>query len=94
MFYLAPTKAQHIMISYQWDCQDTMIQVKDKLRSTGFNVWIDVEEMKGSTLESMASAVEHCTVFLMAISQKYLESPNCRSGERDCMSCKCKVLPL
>lgn len=74
-------KAQHIMISYQWDCQDTIIQVNDKLRSAGFNVWIDVDEMRGSTLESMASAVEHCTVFLMAISRKYFESPNCRAGK-------------
>ena len=78
---LVPTKGQHIMISYQWDCQDTIIQVKDKLRSAGFNVWIDVEEMRGSTLESMASAVEHCTVFVMAISRKYFESPNCRAGK-------------
>ena len=76
-----PTKNQHIMISYQWDCQDTIIQVKEKLRSVGFNVWIDVEEMTGSTLETMASAVEHCTFFLMAISRKYFESPNCRAGK-------------
>lgn len=78
---VVPTKTQHIMISYQWDCQDTIIQVKDKLRSVGFNVWIDVEEMSGSTLETMASAVEHCTVFLMAISRKYFESPNCCAGK-------------
>jgi len=69
------------MISYQWDCQDTIIHLKDKLRSAGFNVWIDVEEMRGSTLESMAFAVEHCNVFLMAISRKYFESPNCRAGK-------------
>lgn len=69
------------MISYQWDCQDIIICVKDKLKSAGFNVWIDVEKMEGSTLQSMASAVENCIVFLMAVSRKYLESPNCRSGK-------------
>lgn len=69
------------MISYQWDSQHTIVQVKDKLRSAGFNVWIDIEEMRGSTLESMASAVESCSVFLMAISRKYFESPNCRAGK-------------
>ena len=69
------------MISYQWNSQDTVLKVKDRLRAVGFTVWIDVEDMKGSTLESMASAVENCSVFLMAISQKYLESPNCRSGK-------------
>ena len=75
-------KTQHIMVSYQWDSQATVLQVKDKLTDAGFTVWIDVENMTGSTLESMASAVENCTVFLMAVSRKYLESPNCRSGKR------------
>ena len=69
------------MISYQWDSQATVLQVRDKLTSAGFAVWIDVEAMKGSTLESMASAVENCTVFVMAVSRKYLESPNCRAGK-------------
>ena len=70
------------MISYQWDSQPTVLMVSEKLRSAGFSLWIDVENMSGSTLESMASAVENCSVFLMAISQKYLESPNCRSGKK------------
>ncbi|XP_078359598.1 uncharacterized protein LOC144644064 isoform X1 [Oculina patagonica] len=89
-----PTKTKHIMISYQWDCQDTIVQVKDKLRSAGFNVWIDIEEMKGSTLESMASAVECCTVFLMAISRKYFESPNCRAEAEYAYQLRKQIIPL
>ena len=69
------------MISYQWDCQEIILRVKDELRSAGFNVWIDVEKIEGSTLQSMASAVENCAVFVMAVSRKYFESPNCRSGK-------------
>lgn len=75
------TKNQHIMISYQWDCQEIVLRVKDELKSAGFNVWIDVENIEGSTLQSMASAVENCMVFVMAVSRKYFESPNCRSGK-------------
>jgi len=70
------------MISYQWDSQSTMLQIRDKLRSAGFTVWIDVENMSGSTLESMAAAVENCSVFVMGISRKYFKSPNCRSGKK------------
>lgn len=81
-FLVVPAKNQHLMISYQWDSQSTMLQIRDKLRSAGFTVWIDVENMSGSTLESMAAAVENCSVFLMAISRKYFESPNCRSGKK------------
>lgn len=76
------------MISYQWDSQSTMLQIRDKLRSAGFTVWIDVENMSGSTLESMAAAVENCSVFLMAISRKYFESPNCRSGKKGEKACR------
>lgn len=78
---LVTTKNQHIMISYQWDCQEIVLRVKDELKSAGFNVWIDVENIEGSTLQSMASAVESCMVFVMAVSRKYFESPNCRSGK-------------
>ena len=68
------------MISYQWDTQDTMLRVKTELESQGFSVWMDVEQMEGSILETMARAVEKSSVFLLAVSQKYQNSPNCRSG--------------
>ena len=44
---------------------------------------MDVDEMGGSTLESMAKAVENASVVLVCVSQKYKESPNCRSGDYD-----------
>lgn len=69
------------MISYQWDVQDVVIQIRNKLQATGFKVWMDIDEMGGSTLESMAKAVEDAAVVLICVSQKYKDSPNCRSGE-------------
>ena len=72
--------AKHVMISYQWDVQKLVIQIKNKLQADGFKVWMDIDEMGGSTLESMAKAVENASVILVCVSQKYKESPNCRSG--------------
>ena len=72
---------KHVMISYQWDVQKPMIQLKTQLQSQGYKVWMDVDEMGGSTLESMAKAVENASVVLVCVSQKYKESPNCRSGD-------------
>lgn len=69
------------MISYQWDVQKSMIHVRNELQSQGYKVWMDIDEMGGSTLESMARAVENASVVLMGVSQKYKESPNCRSGD-------------
>ena len=78
----SPDSCRHVMISYQWDVQDTMIVVKNKLQAAGFNVWMDLEQMGGSTLEAMAKAVEDSAVVLVCVSQKYKESPNCRSGDK------------
>ncbi|KAH3809763.1 uncharacterized protein LOC127833536 [Dreissena polymorpha] len=69
----------HIMISYQWDSQNIMLRVKDRLKQAGYKVWMDVEHMTGSTLEAMALAVEKAAVVLLCMSQKYKESPNCRT---------------
>ena len=77
-FFISDTK--HIMISYQWDVQTLVIQLKNRLQADGYKVWMDIDEMGGSTLESMAKAVENASVVLVCVSQKYKESPNCRSG--------------
>ena len=58
-----------------------MIQLKTQLQAQGYKVWMDIDEMGGSTLESMARAVENASVVLVCVSQKYKESPNCRSGK-------------
>ena len=78
VFFISDTK--HVMISYQWDVQKLVIQLKNKLQADGYKVWMDIDEMGGSTLESMARAVENASVVLVCVSQKYKESPNCRSG--------------
>ena len=41
---------------------------------------MDVDKMKGDTLETMARAVEKSSVILIAMSREYQSSPNCRSG--------------
>ena len=69
----------HVMISYQWDSQEVLVEVKNRLQASGYRVWMDLEEMGGSTLETMAKAVENSSVVLVCVSERYKESPNCRS---------------
>jgi len=80
MYLILLDSEEHIMISYQWDCQKTMLLVKKELECKGFRVWMDVDKMKGDTLETMARAVEKSSVILIAMSREYQSSPNCRSG--------------
>lgn len=41
----------------------------------------------GSTLEAMSLAIENAAVVLIAMSKKYKESPNCRSGNDHVLGC-------
>jgi uncharacterized protein (DUF302 family) len=68
------------MISYNWGHQSMVKQIRENLRSSGIKVWMDVDDMQGSTLQAMASAVEKADIVLMCYSFKYKNSDNCRAG--------------
>ena len=36
---------KHVMISYNWGCQEQMIMLRDKLRAAGYKVWMDVDSL-------------------------------------------------
>ena len=59
-----------------------MLKIRDALKDSGYKVWIDVDNLGGSTKEGMASAVENSAVILVAVSRKYKESANCRAGNK------------
>lgn len=51
-------QAEHIMISYNKESRDVCLRIKNELENEGHRVWIDVEDIHGSSLESMALAIE------------------------------------
>ena len=88
------TTGNHVMISYQWDAQEVLVEVKNKLQARGYRVWMDLEQMGGSTLEAMAKAVENAAVVLVCVSQRYKESPNCRSEAEYAYQLRKDIIPL
>ncbi|XP_068693610.1 uncharacterized protein [Montipora foliosa] len=84
----------HVMISYQWDSQEVLVDVKNRLQANGYRVWMDLEQMRGSTLDSMAKAVEDASVVLICASQKYKDSSNCRSEADYVYELKKDIIPL
>ena len=88
------TTRNHVMISYQWDAQEVLVEVKNKLQASGYRVWMDLEQMGGSTLEAMAKAVENAAVVLVCVSQRYKESPNCRSEAEYAYQLRKDIIPL
>jgi hypothetical protein len=43
---------QHIMISYSWSQKPIVRRLVESLKSVGLKVWLDEEQMQGSTLEA------------------------------------------
>ena len=70
--------AGHLMVSYQWDVQATVLRIAASMRTRGFRVWVDTEMMSGSTLDAMAAAVEGAHCVLICITERYKASANCR----------------
>nr|KAG5697020.1 hypothetical protein BaRGS_005473 [Batillaria attramentaria] len=91
---LYDSSVQHVMISYQWDAQKVMSQVKDALSQSGYKVWMDVEHMTGSTLEAMALAVERAAVVLICMSDKYKASASCRTESEYIFRLRKDIVPL
>ncbi|KAL3892326.1 hypothetical protein ACJMK2_004542 [Sinanodonta woodiana] len=84
----------HIMISYNWSHQKELVKIRDLLKEHGYAVWMDIDNMGGSTLQAMAEAVEHAHTILICMSQKYKDSPNCRAEAEYAFQLRKKIIPL
>ena len=62
-------KGKHIMISYNAQSRDDCLKIKAALEKLGHTIWIDVEDISGSSLEAMANAIENskCVTILKFI---------------------------
>ncbi|XP_060569404.1 uncharacterized protein LOC132727835, partial [Ruditapes philippinarum] len=84
----------HVMISYQWADQKILRIVRDKIKARGYKVWMDIDEMGGSTLQAISKGVENAAVFLMCMSDKYKHSLFCRSEAEYAFKLGKTVIPL
>lgn len=69
---------QHIMISYNSATRELCLKIKEFLEKANHKVWIDVCDINGSSLESMAKAVENSYLILMCVTEKYRLSKYCQ----------------
>ncbi|XP_046350495.2 uncharacterized protein LOC124131329 [Haliotis rufescens] len=86
--------AGHVMISYQWADQKMLIKVKEFLKKHNFKVWMDIDNMEGSTLQAMAEAVQNASVVLVCMSERYKLSQNCRSEAEYAFDLRKPIIPL
>jgi len=85
---------EHVMLSYNWGHQEAVKRLNQALKGRGYNVWIDIEKMQGSTVEAMSEAVEDSAVMCYGISQAYKESTNCRLEAQYALQQELDMVPL
>ena len=73
------SKKNHIMISYNRNSRPLCFKIKAELERLGHSVWIDVENIHGSTLEAMANAIEESKCVLICMTEDYKQSVYCRA---------------
>ncbi|XP_057299481.1 uncharacterized protein LOC130630100 [Hydractinia symbiolongicarpus] len=72
-----------VMLSYQWNHQKEVIEIKNYLENTGkLKVWMDIQDMHGGMNARMAEAVDNSTVIVFCMSEAYANSRNCRKEYR------------
>ncbi|XP_066274731.1 uncharacterized protein [Branchiostoma lanceolatum] len=84
----------HIMISYSWAQQDVIIKVKEHLNKVGYRVWLDKDEMGGTMLESMARGVRSSAIVIVAFSEDYVISENCKREANFARDQRREIVPL
>ncbi|XP_076437546.1 uncharacterized protein LOC143276783 isoform X2 [Babylonia areolata] len=84
----------HVMLSYQWADQAVVKNIRDVLHDKGYKVWMDIDNMGGSTLQAMAAAIEDSFVVVVCMSQKYKDSPNCRAEAEYAFQQRKTIIPL
>eukprot|EP01052_Picozoa_sp_SAG31_P041237 SAG31_NODE_6198_length_2127_cov_2.927022_1_plen_638_part_10 len=68
----------YLMMSYCWAQQAVILRLRAALGLRGYDVWIDVERLQGSTVDAMATAIDGATVVVYGCSEDYKNSQNCR----------------
>ena len=87
-------KDKHVMISYNRDSRDLCLKIKSELEKLNYKVWIDVEAISGSSLESMSNAIENSFCVLMCMTEKYKQSSNCRAEAEYAFQLNKPIVPL
>ncbi len=83
-----------LMISYSHSNKDLCYQIHQSLIKSNYRVWLDFEKMYGSTLQSMAQAIESSDIILLCMSNPYKQSAYCQSEAEYAYARQRHIIPL
>ncbi|GBG35272.1 Hypothetical Protein FCC1311_114952, partial [Hondaea fermentalgiana] len=82
-------KKFHAFLSHEWGKNQFVhkmaIELALRLRDHGIDVWLDAEQMSGSTDESMARGIDSSTIFLVLATKGYMDKINKGDRSDNCL---------
>ncbi|XP_035665274.1 uncharacterized protein LOC118408572 [Branchiostoma floridae] len=91
------TGAQNaVFLSYQWDHQDKVLLLHDRLQERGYSCWMDIKQMGGgdSLYEMMDKGIRGAKVVVSCVTPPYAESKNCRDEVALAHTLKTPIIPV
>merc|ERR1719272_1902147 len=70
---------KHAFLSYQWDVQEQVKEIKEILNERNVKCWMDVDGgMKSNIYDSMAEGLQSAACVICFMTQAYQDSANCK----------------
>lgn len=87
---------ERIFLSYQWDNQFQVLQLRNFLINKGYDSWMDIHEiLPGSNLtDRIATAILSSDIFIACITKKYVKSDMCNKEIHYASKNKKFIIPL
>ncbi|CAF0825508.1 unnamed protein product [Didymodactylos carnosus] len=83
-----------VMISYSHTDKDLCWQIQEQLVKDKYRVWLDRDQMFGSTMQAMADAIENSEFVFICMSDAYKQSSYCQSEAHYAFERQCRLIPL
>lgn len=83
-----------VFFSYNWAHQKEIVKLAGDIKAAGYKVWLDIDQMHGSTVEAMADGLDNASIVIVDISPQYKESPNCRLEGMYAMQRRLPLVPV
>jgi hypothetical protein len=64
----ASAGSRHFMLSYCWAQQEVVMRIRRELGRRSYDVWVDTEQMQGSTVDAMADAIDRAVAVIYGVS--------------------------
>ncbi|XP_019636297.1 PREDICTED: uncharacterized protein LOC109478932 [Branchiostoma belcheri] len=89
-------KENAVFLSYQWDHQDRVLLLHDRLQERGYGCWMDIKQMGGgdSLYQMMDKGIREAKVIVSCVTPPYVESPNCQDEVALARTLKKPIIPV